>query len=329
MAALIRWRSTVPLLAIMASAVALPAIAATQSSDGGTSSAAPERTVTDHARAGSRATRGTVTWRADGEQPLNRQWAEYSTATHCGVTSDHVTSDPQAFRESSVVAQGSYAYEFVVSPADDNKCYGGARAEIGQGLPEEAGFSMSRRFNQGEDLWFSFQVLLGSDFPVSNPNWDVIAQWKQDASTAPVPGPMLALQVYSGHLWLVAAGGTANPNWSDYKMWRLARVKVDRWIKITMHIKFDTDPRLGFVEIYGQPRRTGMRRLLSRRHLSTLATDGNGNWVPSNARIGIYRSAAISGMARLFYDGYTVATSRSAAQGNAFRRSQRRPRRLS
>ena len=36
---------------------------------------------------------------ADAEKPLNKEWAEYSTTEHCGVTSDRVRHDPEAFRE--------------------------------------------------------------------------------------------------------------------------------------------------------------------------------------------------------------------------------------
>ena len=311
------------LLLLAAFAAALPAIAGIQentkvplASNGLTPSAPP---VTHSAAA-----RGWIVWKADGERPLHQEWAEYSTANHCAVTSDVVRSDPEVFRESSVVAQGSYAYEFVASKRDADSCYGGERTELGQGLPERANFSDARRFNQGDDRWISFQFRLGRGFPVDNPNWDLIAQWKQNPSTTVVPGPMFALQVYSGSLWLSAAGGTADPNPWDNKIWRLAHVTIGWWIKVSMHIEFDTNPTVGFVEVYGDPDGKGMRRLLPLRRLSTLATDARGNWVPSNSRIGIYRNAVIPGTAHLYYDGYTVATTRSAAEANAFRPSAHR-----
>lgn len=304
------------LLLLAALAAALPAIAGTQdhttvppASSGRAATAPPGMRAS--------AFEASMVWKADGERPLNQQWAEYSTATHCAVTSDQVRSDPEAFRESSVVAQGSYAYEFVVRRSDAGGCYG-ERTEIGQGLPERANFSDARRFDQGNDRWFSFQVRLGRDFPVGNPNWDVIAQWKQNPSTTVVPGPMLALQVYSGNLWLGTAGGTADANPSDNRIWRLAQVTTGRWIKLSVHIKFDTNPRVGFVEVYGDSNGAGMRKLFRLRHLSTLATDASGAWVPSNLRVGIYRNAVIPGTAHLYYDGLTVARTRSAAEVSAF-----------
>lgn len=307
-------RFTAPLLVLAALAVALPAIAGTDKKAN-----APEKKANAPEAVRHSAARARVVWTADGERPLNQQWAEYSTATHCAVTSDQVTRDPGVFRESSMVVQGSYAYEFIASKRGADSCYGGERTELGQGLPERTNFSRTRRFNQGDNLWISFQFRLGRDFPVMNPNWDLIAQLKQNASTTVVPGPMLALQIYSGSLWLGAAGGTADPNANDGKIWTLMPVTTGQWIKVSMHIKFDTNPRVGFVEVYGDRNGAGMRRLFALRHLSTLATDASGSWVPSNLRIGIYRNAVIPGAAHLYYDGLTVATTRSAAEANAFR----------
>lgn len=257
---------------------------------------------------------GSVIWRADAERPLNQEWAEYGTATHCAVTSDHVFSDPAVFRESSVVAQGSHAYEFVIKNGDN--CYG-ARTEIGQALPERAHFSVSRLFYQGDDRWFSFQVRLGGDFPVHTPHWNVIAQWKQLAATSVVPYPMVALQVYSGAFYLEHAIGTATSGSTTVGK-RLANAITKQWVKMSVHIKFSTNPTVGFVEVYGDPNSRGVRLLMRRTHFATLATDAGGNPVPSNSRIGIYRDSTIPGMAHLYFDGYTVATTRSAAEANAF-----------
>lgn len=256
-----------------------------------------------------------VRWMADAEKPLNKEWAEYSTTEHCGVTSDRVRHDPEAFRESTIVAQGSWAYEFVIDPRDS--CYG-TRTEIGQALPERADFSESRLFHEGDNRWFSFQVRLGDHFPIHTPNWDVIAQWKQLASATVVRIPMVALQVHSGALYLERATGTATATTATVPR-RLATATTRRWARMSVHIEFSTDPRVGFVEVFGDVPGRGMRRLMRLEHFSTLATDTEGHPVPSHARIGIYRSPAITAKARLYFDGYTVAVTRSAAEANAFR----------
>jgi hypothetical protein len=256
-----------------------------------------------------------VRWTADAEKPLNREWAEYSTTAHCAVTSDRVRHDPEAFRESTIVAQGSSAYEFVIDPRAS--CYG-ARTEIGQALPERADFSESRLFHQGDNRWFSFQVRLGAHFPIHTPHWDVVAQWKQLAFATVVRIPMVTLQVHSGALYLERARGTATATTATVPR-RLAIARTRRWARMSVHIKFSTDPRVGLVEVFGDVSSRGMRRLMRLEHFSTLATDTQGHPVPSHARIGIYRSPAITGKARLYFDGYTVATTRAAAEANAFR----------
>jgi hypothetical protein len=85
-------------------------------------------------------------------------------------------------------------------------------------------------------------------------------------------------------------------------------------------VRFSADAARGFVEVWaGMPGRR-MRPVLGRVRMQTLSRTRTGRAVPSNARIGIYRDPAIKGVAHLYYDGYTVATDRTAAEANAFYR---------
>lgn len=251
---------------------------------------------------------GNVLWKADGEQTLVNEWAEYSTAPNCAVTSDTVSSDTRATRTTSPVAKGSNAYQFVVTDGDN--CYG-ERAELGQALPSRSNFTDSRLFNQGDDRWISFQVNLGSDFPTRTPNWNVIAQWKglAVANAVQMCCPMLAFEVRDGHYVLDNMGTS---------VWNSPPAVNGRWARFTFHIKFSTSASTGFVEILGDPDGAGFRPLMARRSLQTLNQTTMGTAIPSHARIGIYRNAAISGTAHLSYDGYTVATTQAAAEANAF-----------
>ena len=257
---------------------------------------------------------GTVLWTADAESAVSDQWAEYSTNAHCAVTSDTVASDPEVQRVIAPLAQGSHAYEFTVHDGDE--CYG-ERAELGQALPTRPGFSRPRLFRPGNDRWVAFQVYLAPGFPVGTPNWDVIAQWKQLRSTTVVPVPMVTIQVHDGAFYLERAAGTASKR-AVTSSTRLADATPGRWVQMTMHIMFSNLPSVGFVAVYGDPDGTGMRRLMPLAHFSTLATNAAGDAVPSAARIGIYRNPLIAGTATLYYDGYTVATTRAAAESVAF-----------
>jgi hypothetical protein len=250
---------------------------------------------------------GRVLWKADGESSLVNEWASYGTAPDCAVTSDTVSSDRDAFRESSVKAKGSYAYEFIVHDGDN--CYG-ERAELGEALPSRTNFSESRLFNEGDDRWISFPVNLGSDYPVNTPNWNLIAQWKHLVVPHVVGvSPEVALEVHNGHYYLSNNG---NPVW----MGPIAT--TGRWAKFTFHIKWSSRPSVGFVQIFGDPDGSGVRQLLAPKYMNTLSHTTDGTPVSGHARIGIYRNATISGTAHLYYDGYTVATSQAAAEANAF-----------
>jgi hypothetical protein len=252
-------------------------------------------------------TDGSVLWRADGEQSLVNEWAEYSTGPNCAVTSDTVGSDPRVTRTTSNVAKGAGAYAFTVNDGDN--CYG-ERAEIGQALPSRTGFSESRLFNNGDDRWISFQVKLGSDFPLNTTSWNLIAQWKHLV----VPNsndvyPEVAVEVHNGRYYLDDNGSAA---------WAGPAAVANRWQKFTLHMKFSNNPSVGFVEVYGDPDGAGLRQLMPRRYMRTLGQNTSGVATPGHSRIGIYRNAAISGTAHMWFDGYTVATGRGTAESSAF-----------
>jgi hypothetical protein len=259
---------------------------------------------------------GRVLWRADGEQPLVDEWAEYSTAPNCAVTSDTVATDTRVSRVTAPHAQGAYAYEFKIE--DGDACYG-ERAEIGQDLPPRPHFSASRAFRDGDDRWISFQVYLGRDFRMFTSGWDVIAQWKQLVAPPTTPwSPMLALQVHDGGYYLENADSNGSGRSCCTIPTRLARAIRARWARFSFHIKFSADPAVGFVEIWGDPDGRRMRRLLRRKHMWTLKRRSDGTPLRSHARIGIYRDSRITGPSHLYVDGYTVATTRVAAEWNAF-----------
>ena len=288
------WLSSIA-VAMLAAVVASVATGDGRTSSGGTLAAA-----------------GRVLWKADGESRPVDEWAEYSTARNCAVTTVGVGRDPRARRVRVPVAKGAGAYEFVVEDGDD--CYG-ERSELGQALPWRPRFSGTRLFNDGDDRWISFSVYLASDFPVRTRHWNVIAQWKQLA----VPHqtgccPILAIEVRDGRYYLDNKG---------VSVWRGPAARTGRWVPFTLHIRFSTSPSIGFVAIWGAPTGRRMRRLLARRGMQTLSQTLDRRPVPSHARIGIYRDRAIAGTAHLYYDGYTVATTRAVAEAHAFRRQYR------
>jgi hypothetical protein len=92
----------------------------------------------------------------------------------------------------------------------------------------------------------------------------------------------------------------------------------NRWVRFTYHVKFSPDPAVGFIEVYGDVDGSGQRLLLPLTHTWTMKKQ-HGRAVQSHSRIGIYRDSAIQGTADIYYDGYTIATTKEAAEANAFR----------
>jgi hypothetical protein len=75
------------------------------------------------------------------------------------------------------------------------------------------------------------------------------------------------------------------------------------------------------VELFGNPAGGAVVPLLARTATYTMKKDASGTAVPLHARIGIYRNPDGGfGTETAYYDGFTVATSRAAAEANAFRR---------
>lgn len=234
---------------------------------------------------------GKVLWTADASRPWNQEWASWSC------------ENQQRF--SQVTWEGLRAYRFEVRDGDDSY---GERCELGQGNPTAAGFPL---FHEGEERWISWRVWLPNDLPVDTNHWQVVAQWKQLGSLG---CPALAMHVHYGQFTLDS--NSSDDQWSDPAVGPAIR---NRWVQFTLHVKFSPNPAVGFVELYGDLDGRGQKLLLPLHHIYTMKVDpSTGETVPSHARIGIYRDPEIQGTSHIYYAGYTVATTKQAAEQSAF-----------
>lgn len=250
---------------------------------------------------------GTVVWDADAEQTADQEWAS-SCAYPAGAVAPPDMTTPRLTRSSTVRAKGTYSYRSEVRDGDN--CYG-ERAELGQGNPTRAGFE-NRLFSEGEDRWISWQVYLPTEFALSATTWQVLLQWKQLGALGT---PVLSLEARNNQFRLYKSDSNGNTN-NSILMWSGAASK-NRWVKFTLHVKFSPSASVGFVELFGNPAGGEVVQLLPKTSTYTMKVDGSGT-VKSHARIGLYRNTTISGTAAVYYDGYTVATTREAAEANAF-----------
>jgi hypothetical protein len=256
-----------------------------------------------------------VVWKADAERNASAEWASSRAdppgPQPCPDSTAPDRAAPKIRRVASPVAQGRYAYAITVAPGDD--CHG-ERAELAQGNPSRPGFE-NRVFRDGDERWIAFQVRLGSDFDIRDVAWRVIAQFHEPGGD--YGPPALSLDVQDGEFELFRADRNV-PSDDTVELWHAPAPK-GRWVRFLLHVRFSPDPDTGFVELYGNPAGGGVRQLLRVPRTFTMRKDANGQGVPLHARIGIYRDPnGHFGTETVYFDGYTVATTRAAAEGNAF-----------
>jgi hypothetical protein len=248
-------------------------------------------------------------WNAGAEKQMDQEWAELSTADHCAVRTYPGITDTRISRVTSPVAVGSYAYR--VHLQDGDNCYN-ERAELGQGNPTRSDM-LDRHFLPGQERWISFYVRPGADVPLSPGTWQVLAQIKQLGGLG---SPIMELDI-DNNQWLFRR--TTNDPDNQFpsgfqRTFSLGTARAGVWAHFLVHVYFSSDPSVGYVQIDcdvadGQ----GMHTCLPFTRMATMKLN-NGQTVDDHARLGLYRDPAISGDSTVFYDGYTVATSREAAE---------------
>jgi hypothetical protein len=249
---------------------------------------------------------------------MRREWASLATGSNCGRLTRGASADASIRRVVEPRGQGRYAYKVEIS----DSCFG-ERSELGQALPGGSGFPI---FKEGDDRWISYQILIPDQYPqptssqVSNP-WNVTMQLKQIGSAN--SGSVAAGIYLEQSEWILSMARYSDPT-AGYvtDRYNLGPLTRNVWAKFSLHVKFSPDPSVGSMEVWGDLAGTGtMTRIVPQVHHVTMKKDPADltKTLSSAARIGSYRNPNITGTAVSYYDGFTIATSRSAAESNAFR----------
>ena len=201
----------------------------------------------------------------------------------------------------------------------------GERAELGQAMPTIAKYS-HLLFRAGEERWIAMQYYLPASWSTDN-TWQTVLQIKPASPGG--GGPSIGLDAGADRLrfygndnaWGSVAGavrdGAGPLTAGSYPLTK------GRWIKLTWHVVFSADPKVGSLEVFGDlADGRGMRTLVPRRRRATMKYL-DGAMDPVHLRIGIYRDPTIGATAKLYVDGLTVATTRAAAEANAYGRRRR------
>jgi polysaccharide lyase-like protein len=236
-----------------------------------------------------------VIWHAGAERGLMREWANYSCA--------------RARRISRVApgASGRYAYRVRLNDGDNSY---GERCEMAMGAPTRRGFPL---FRKNTKSWIAYQVLIPPRWPGTGWQYNEITQFK---SVNDLCGPPLSLHVEQGRMLLFKSANNRS-SCTGWPIWS-ARMRFGRWIKLLYHVRWSSNPRRGWVELFGSLNGERVHRLMKRRRTFTMKKDGRGRTRPVSARLGIYRDRRIRGDATAYFDGFTIATDRRGAVAGAF-----------
>lgn len=136
---------------------------------------------------------------------------------------------------------------------------------------------------EGDERWYEVQFRFPSSF--QNPtSWFVVLQWH--AGGGPPP---LALEVSpAGTLDLVNNRGEAPKK-------TIGPVRKGSWVKYVLHVKFSTDPAVGFAEVYEDGTLVVAKH--PRRTMSSAS---------AYLKTGIYRDVRETSTAVLWQDGFRV-----------------------
>ena len=184
-------------------------------------------------------------WRADGSQPIQNEWASYATRPLLGPRlSDHDSRTVVVARVSDVVGSTderrvSYAFHLL----DGDGC-SGERAEVGQGNPIKRGFE-DRLFQRGDDVWIAYQFLIPHGEPPASGKWECLGQLKALGDG----GPVVCADLVDDRLALLHAGSVFQLSTDTDRLWTAPGPVVQgRWIRYLLHVRFDPDPAVGFLE---------------------------------------------------------------------------------
>ncbi len=236
-----------------------------------------------------------VLWRGDAETGNLSQWSSavyncrvdgviYHDRERCGDRI-RVVSSPTSGPHSR------YSYRFETRDGDLSP-YGGERNELKQR-------SSGKIYPSGSERYFGYSVRIGDDYPYDSQgitnDWTVLSGWKTLETHGSGPAA-LNMQTVDNNVTLKRA---ASPS---YFLWK-SPLQRYRWNRFVVRIKFHSDPKVGFVEMWKDG-----QLVLPLTRASTLEPM-NGYADPAYSKIGNYRNEAISGTGVVWIDDYKVGTS--------------------
>jgi hypothetical protein len=188
----------------------------------------------------------------------------------------------------SPVTPGAKAAQFTM-PAK------GTRTEV---VPTTA------EFTEGQDRWFRFSFVLGSNFPTQVTTWQVLTQWKNDGDGSP------PLEITAGRGNLNLEGGYGYPGTPKTFAQTLAPAVIGQRTDLIIHVFFSRDPSKGSVDVWdnGAQVLAGYKPAGGTLYPTTKAATAT---MSSYWKMGIYRDSAITQPAQYTIESAKVGNTRA------------------
>jgi hypothetical protein len=176
---------------------------------------------------------------------------------------------------SSPVAEGHYALKATVRQGDDPINASGNRNELVYEGHEA----------EGSEYYYRWKVMFAPDFP-SVRTWQLFTQWHHDGCCG---SPPVEFYVYGEEIRLTLT--------DSITPWSMPLTR-GVWHEFIFHVKWSSDPSVGFIELWHNG-----ERVLPQRNLATRYA-GMGIYL----KLGLYRDASVSPVGVVYHDGFTQAT---------------------
>jgi Polysaccharide lyase len=179
--------------------------------------------------------RGGLLWRGDYQTGDFRQWSRLQAVPGGAAI---VTSPTH---------HGRYTARYVVRPGDDPIGSNGERAEARASQAQTGA-------REGLERWYGWSTLFpaNANLPPSTDSWNIFTQWHQTASDGCPPN--IAFQADTSHappaikLRVLGGGGTRHCTPTSTLLRRPAQLRLDHWYDFVVHVKWSSDPSVGFIE---------------------------------------------------------------------------------
>lgn len=178
----------------------------------------------------------------------------------------------------SPVSQGRYGLKVTVHQGDDPIDSSGNRNELLKMTYEPS----------GSEYFYKWSTMFDPSFP-SERHWQLFTQWHHSGDSG---SPPVEFYVYGEEMRLNIGGSPG------VQVWQAPLVR-NQWREFVFHVKWSSDPTVGFVELY-----LDGKLVMPKRYIAT-QFPGMLNYL----KVGLYRDELIEPTGVLFHDRWTMSKS--------------------